>query len=600
MDFATINCIIAIVVNLAVGVFVLLRAPRETVNRMLALLTLALVLTAAGELVMRLADTGRVIMLGARVGAIGWLFLGALGLHFMLAFTRHKALLRKWWIYPAMYGPSLAMVIIAWTTGLIYEGFRDAGMGFVEVEGALRYPAVIVVFVPFVLGLYFVWRFRRSAPTRDDRHDALVILIAGLAMLILSFVTDALLIFINKENPPVNILTFSTLMSLALAYAVTRHGFLGSSTSVMGRTLVRIMMDPLLVLDARGGIKRSNPAMKEMTGFSQKRLESMTALDVLRPDGETVVDVAAGTPSRWSGVCLTSLDEEIPVIVNTGALKSGSGRRLGSVVVIHDIRATMKRLLAEENARIAMVRVEAERRHAETLQDMIDVACHELRTPAAVFKGYAALLSYENLDDETRNAALESLDLAADRVTRLADSLLETSIISSGRLRLTVKDVQPSEAVGESMRLIEKQFAGHRFVVEPGGDAVPVRADPDLLEWVLMVLLENAAKFSPEGSEVRAWWEGGDRETVFHVSDQGEGLAEEHREAVFERFYQVEDPLHHSHPGLGLGLFIAKRIVEAHGGEIAVREAPGGGSDFYFSIPVPAGDDDEREADRGH
>ncbi|MBU1669471.1 MAG: PAS domain S-box protein [Actinobacteria bacterium] len=594
MDFATINCVIAIVVNLAVGVFVLLRAPRETVNRMLALLTLALVLTAAGELVMRLADTGRVILLGARVGAIGWLFLGALGLHFMLAFTWHKALLRKWWIYPLMYAPSLAAVVIAWTTGLIYEGFRDAGQGFVEVEGALRYPAVIVVFVPFVLGLYFVWRFRRSAPTWDDRQDALVILIAGLAMLILSFITDALLIFVNKENPPVNILTFSTLMSLALAYAVTRHGFLGSSTSVMGRTLVRIMMDPLLVLDARGAIKRSNPAMKEMTGFSQKQLESMTAQDVLRPDGETVVDIAAGTPSRWSGVCLTSLEEEIPVIVNTGALKSGSGRRLGSVVVVHDIRATMERLLAEENARVALVRVDAERRHAETLQDMIDVACHELRTPAAVFKGYSALLSYGGLDEETRQAALESLDSAADRVTRLADSLLETSIISSGRLRLTLKEVVPSEVVGDSVRLIEKQFAGHRFAIEGGADR-PLRADPDMLEWVLIVLLENAAKFSPEGSEVRTWWEGDGEQTFFHVCDRGEGIPEEHREAVFDRFYQVEDPLHHSHPGLGLGLFIAKRIVEAHGGEIAVRDCPGGGSDFYFSIPGGAGEDENAD-----
>lgn len=593
MGFATINCIIAIVVNLAVGLFVLLRAPKETVNRMFALITLALVLTAAGELMMRLADTGRIILLGARIGATGWAFLGAFSLHFALAFTRQKELPRKWWIYVAMYGPCAAVVVIAWTTGLIYEGFFDAGQGFVEVEGLLRYPAVLVVVIPFVLGLYFIWRYWRSVASRDDRQDALLILIAGLSMLFLSFITDTVLIFINKENPPVNLLTFSTLMALVFAYAVTRHGFLGSSASVMGRTLVRIMMDPVLVLDARGGIKRANPAMTELTGFGQKRLESMTAGDVLRPDGNTPVDIAGGTPSRWSGACLTSLEEEVPVIVNIAALKSGSGRRLGSVVVVHDMRATMERILAEENARIAMVRAEAEHRHSDALQEMIDVACHELRTPAAVFKGYAALLRYGDLDEETGKGALESIDSAADRVTRLADSLLESSIVSSGRLRLTMGDILPSEIVDDSVRLIEKQFAGHRFVVEPGGADLPLRADPDMLEWVLMVLLENAAKFSPDGSEVRAWWESGEGETVFHVSDQGEGIPEEHREAVFERFYQVEDSLHHSLPGLGLGLYIAKRIVAAHGGEIMVREAVGGGSDFYLSIPGPAGDDEE-------
>lgn len=108
-----------------------------------------------------------------------------------------------------------------------------------------------------------------------------------------------------------------------------------------------------------------------------------------------------------------------------------------------------------------------------------------------------------------------------------------------------------------------------------------------MLQSALVILLDNAAKFSPARSEIRVWSERVYGSVLFHVSDRGSGVPEEHRERIFDRFYQVEDSLHHSNPGLGLGLNVAKRIVEAHGGWIGVRPAPGGGSIFSFAIPLP-------------
>ncbi|MEJ5187563.1 MAG: sensor histidine kinase, partial [Candidatus Geothermincolales bacterium] len=98
------------------------------------------------------------------------------------------------------------------------------------------------------------------------------------------------------------------------------------------------------------------------------------------------------------------------------------------------------------------------------------------------------------------------------------------------------------------------------------------------------ILLENARKYSPAGSEVEVSVEAADEGAMVSVMDRGVGIAEEHRERVFERFYQVEEAQHHSKPGLGLGLFLAKRIVEEHGGRIWHEPRPGGGSIFRFVI----------------
>jgi len=277
----------------------------------------------------------------------------------------------------------------------------------------------------------------------------------------------------------------------------------------------------------------------------------------------------------------------VPVTVSSGALRSQSGRQLGSVVVVHDMRDVIERIKAEEQVKTATVKAEAERRHSQVLQDIIDVGCHELRTPATVFKGYSALLrnSLEAMDAEAVELALSSMDSAADRVARLANSLLDASTLKSGPLELSIEEKKPSSVVSGCVGTMQKQYPDHRFTVVVGEGERPIQVDVDMIEYVFVVLLDNAVKFSPAGSEVRVWFKQDGLETAFHVEDDGQGIPEEHREWIFDRFYQVEEALHHTFQGVGLGLYIAKRIVEAHGGWISVRQAEGGGASFCFAIP---------------
>jgi signal transduction histidine kinase len=122
-------------------------------------------------------------------------------------------------------------------------------------------------------------------------------------------------------------------------------------------------------------------------------------------------------------------------------------------------------------------------------------------------------------------------------------------------------------------------------VPAPGGTEREIEVDPRQVQEVLAILIDNALKFSPEGSEVKAWYEQDVSQTTFFVADRGPGVPDEDRQKIFERFYQVEGVQHHSKPGLGLGLYVAKRFVEAHGGSIELESRDGGGSLFSFTIP---------------
>ena len=539
---------------------------------------------------MRVAGSEGTILLGARIGAVGWCFFGALFVHFALAFTRDEKLLGRWYTYAFLYVPPAVLLLLAWSTNLVYEGFRDTAGGFHEIEGPLKYPSGVFIVVMFVVGLIIVWRFWRTTPSKNDREDAFLVLASAAFMIVVGVITDVILIFIHKQNPPINMFTASMVMAIVIAYTVTRRGFLSSLTAGMGRTIISIMMDPVLVLNSTGAIDMANQAMARLTGLGEKDLKQSALRDLLLCENEgsdIYMKIKAGEVSSCGGKCVTSEGGVVPVTVNSGALRSQSGRQLGSVVVVHDMRDTLERVEAEKQAKIATVEADAERRHSQALRDILDVACHELRTPATVFKGYSALLrnSLEDMDSSTVELALSSIDSAADRVARLSDSLIDASALESGPMELRVEETKPSSVVRGSVGTMQKQHPDHEFTVIVDDGESPIQVDVDMIESVFIVLLDNAVKFSPAGTEVRVWFEQDGSNTVFHIEDEGQGIPEEHRDRIFDRFYQVEEASHHTLPGLGLGLYIAKRIVEAHGGWIRVCQAVGGGAGFYFAIP---------------
>ncbi|MDI6831790.1 MAG: ATP-binding protein [Actinomycetota bacterium] len=223
----------------------------------------------------------------------------------------------------------------------------------------------------------------------------------------------------------------------------------------------------------------------------------------------------------------------------------------------------------------------------EQLKDFIDVASHELRHPITVIKGYAQTLRefWGKLSPARREELLAAVEHGADRLERLVKELLDVSRIERGYFPLRREEVEVNDLLsGAAEELANRGYPNRVNVVSQGG-AEKVKADRDRLSLLLSILLDNATKYSPPGSvidlEVREVEDG----VLFSVMDRGFGVPEEEREKVFDRFYQVEDALHHSTPGMGIGLYIAREIVEAHGGRIWCEAREGGGTVFRFLIP---------------
>ncbi|WP_202238381.1 sensor histidine kinase [Actinacidiphila reveromycinica] len=236
---------------------------------------------------------------------------------------------------------------------------------------------------------------------------------------------------------------------------------------------------------------------------------------------------------------------------------------------------------------------EARRRTERSHAELIATVAHELRSPLTSVKGFTATLlaKWERFTDDHKKLMLETVDADANRVTRLIAELLDISRIDSGRLEVRRQPVDMAAAVRHHVDAHVAAGQGpERFAVLVPGPLPALWADPDKIDQILGNLLENAVRHGDGTVTIevtRATGLGGDDRTTegtaVTVSDEGPGIPEESMSRVFTRFWRGS-----KRGGTGLGLYIVKGIVEAHGGTISVGRAPGGGAEFRFILPVGA------------
>ncbi|GGS34898.1 ATP-binding protein [Streptomyces griseoviridis] len=234
---------------------------------------------------------------------------------------------------------------------------------------------------------------------------------------------------------------------------------------------------------------------------------------------------------------------------------------------------------------------EARRRTERSHAELIATVAHELRSPLTSVKGFTATLlaKWERFTDDQKRLMLETVDADADRVTRLIAELLDISRIDSGRLELRRQPVDIGAAVGRHIQAyVAAGQSADRFLLRLAQPLPDLWADPDKVDQVLSNLIENAVRHG-EGTvtiditPAPSPREGEDTGTSVTVSDEGPGIPEESMNRVFTRFWRGS-----KRGGTGLGLYIVKGIVEAHGGTITVGRGPRGGAEFRFTLPVSA------------
>lgn len=344
---------------------------------------------------------------------------------------------------------------------------------------------------------------------------------------------------------------------------------------------ITAMPDAVMIYDPTGKIMRMNPAAEKMLGYTEeerkKPLEERAAkFRVTTPDGapfpfiETMGRVFRGETMQNIQAVLHRPDGTRIWMSNSAApIRTADGRLVGAVGISVDMTALHN--LQEE-------------------RDMyIHTISHDLRLPLTVILGHAQILE-EQLEQSDLNGTLKkSISLilkGAANLQTMVEDLVDSARIEGGKLVLHQEAVDLPELIVDLLERFEHVLPADRLEMQFRPDLPPVLADSERLQRIILNLLTNALKYSPpeERVVVRLQRKGGN--VTVSVIDLGPGIAEEDIPHIFERYYQTRGT---RLGGMGLGLYITKMLVEAHGGTIRVESKVGKGCRFYFSLPVAEG-----------
>jgi PAS domain S-box-containing protein len=340
--------------------------------------------------------------------------------------------------------------------------------------------------------------------------------------------------------------------------------------------IIQHSADGVLILDAHRIVMVMNRALCAMIGCPVEQAVGRPCHEVLALENTVGFDICAEQDPA-------SLAPGTALYVEGDLVRPDRSQRTVGVTYspLYDDEGQLQNIIAN------VVDITRFREAEEMKSTFVSVISHELKTPVALIKGYAGTLRREDAcwDTQTLSEGLTVIEEEADRLSALIDNLLDASRIQAGVLKLDRGDLQISELAAKVIEGFRVRSVGHQFEIDFPADLPLVLADEERVRQVLNNLLDNAVKYSPAGSVIRVggWIE--PERVITYVADQGIGIPTEEQGRLFQRFYRVDSTMRRRTQGAGLGLFLAKAIVEGHGGHIWLRSEPEKGTTVFFSLP---------------
>lgn len=299
-----------------------------------------------------------------------------------------------------------------------------------------------------------------------------------------------------------------------------------------------------------------------------------------RPAGRGT-DTLPGTASTYLPLTVAS---GVMGVLGVRPIQPGQELRMGQRELLNalasQVAGALERCALAELAEKTRMQMQTERLR----NSLLSTVSHDLRTPLATITGAAsALASQSQLSESQRRELSESIVDESDRLNRLVSNLLDLTRLEANAIRLQ-KEIQPvDEVVGMALSRMERLLREHRIESRIDDELPPVAIDALLMQQVLTNLLDNAAKYSPQGSKIELRCRRDPHHVILEVLDRGPGVPVGEERRIFEKFYRIEGQ---SPTGSGIGLAICRGIVELHGGTITALNRDGGGAVFRISLPL--------------
>ena len=333
--------------------------------------------------------------------------------------------------------------------------------------------------------------------------------------------------------------------------------------------------DPVILTDLQGRVNAWSRGAETLFGWTVqealgKKIRELHVPEdqseaVARLDGEAL---EKGVARSEDSVAVAKDGRRIPVAATVTLVRDGEGGAFGMVRILRDMTR------AKELERLK--------------SEFVTLVTHELRTPMTSIWGFAETLQEygAQIPAEDSKRYLGIIVREAKRLSRLVTDFLDASKLESGYIALKPKPADFKALAQRVASVFEGQRADVTFALDIADGLPPAQIDEDQIERVLVNLCGNAVKYSPKGGTITLGARPVDGKIEVSVHDQGPGMAAETRSRLFQKFYRANDAVAAKTPGTGLGLYIAKTIVEAHGGSIRVESEPGQGTRMVFDLPL--------------
>jgi PAS domain S-box-containing protein len=346
------------------------------------------------------------------------------------------------------------------------------------------------------------------------------------------------------------------------------------------RAVVDQASDGIVVLGRHSAVEVWSPAMQRITGIAPDHALGRSLNELLDTEdttdatndllNESLNRLSVDSPRVEVDVQLVRPDSERRAVRFSHAAAFADGAMVRDVVMVHDLTA--------------------ERQVQRMKTDFIATVSHELRTPLTPIKGYADMLRKrgDSMTPEKRDRALGVIVDRVEHLGRLVEDLLVASSVTADGTPTHPMSTDTADLAALILRTCEDfTTAGGRVRLEISEGSIPVTCDTTRTVQVATNLISNALKYSPSDSEVWVSIDSADGTARLTVTDHGHGIPSDQLDRIFDKFHRVEDPMVMSTGGTGLGLYIARQLARAMGGDITVESTFGVGSCFTFTLPQP-------------